>query len=73
MCGPSSHVSHHLLAIYAMGASGELLKAAYETHTVYQKPAFPPPEQNTKSSVIIDDANWKEYLGDDRCVDPTCV
>ena len=60
-----SHASHHLLAIYAMGADGELLKAAYETHVVYQKPAFPPPEDK-KISKIIDDSNWKDHLGDER-------
>ena len=60
-----SHASHHLLAIYAMAADGELLKAAYETHVVYQKPAFPPPEDK-KISKIIDDSNWKDHLGDER-------
>lgn len=60
-----SHASHHLLAIYAMGADEELLRAAYDTHTVYQKPAFPPPD-NKKIDTIIDDSNWKDYLGDDR-------
>lgn len=50
-----------------MGADDELLKAAYETHAVYLKPAFPPPEEK-KSTRIIDDANWKDYLGDERCV-----
>jgi hypothetical protein len=50
-----------------MGADSELLKAAYETHVVYQKPAFPPPEDK-KISTIINDTNWKDHLGDDRCV-----
>ncbi|KAI0701036.1 hypothetical protein BC835DRAFT_1442306 [Cytidiella melzeri] len=60
-----NHASHHLLAIYAMGANDELLRAAYETHVVYMKPAFPPPEHQ-KISTIIDDSNWKEHLGDER-------
>ncbi|KAI0085240.1 hypothetical protein BDY19DRAFT_896974 [Irpex rosettiformis] len=60
-----NHASHHLLAIYAMGADSELLKAAYETHVVYQKPAFPPPEDK-KIDTIIDDSNWKDHLGDER-------
>ena len=53
-----------------MGANGELLKAAYQTHVVYQKPAFPPPEHK-KIETIIDDATWKDYLGDERRVFPT--
>ena len=68
-----SHAAHHLLAIYAMGAPKKLLEAAYETHVVYQRPAFPSPEEpDTKpqgddfKKVIIDEKNWKDYLGDER-------
>ena len=55
----TSHASHHLLAIYAMGAKSETIKAAYETHVVYQKPAFGSPDG-------IDQSNWKEHLGDEQ-------
>lgn len=55
-----------------MGADKTLLDAAYETHVVYQKPAFPPPEEGAvkkvHDKVVIDETNWKEYLGDERCV-----
>ena len=70
-----SHATHHLLAIYAMGAPASLLNAAYHTHVVYQKPAFPPPETDDArkareaiSKVVIDDTNWKDFLGDERYV-----
>ena len=75
----NSHAAHHLLAIYAMGAPKKLLEAAYETHVVYQKPSFPPPEEpdillrkaqakveEDIAKVIIDEKNWKDYLGDER-------
>ena len=69
-----SHATHHLLAIYAMGAPASLLDAAYHTHVVYQRPAFAPPEtsearkvRQDMDEVVLDDLNWKDFLGDDRC------
>ncbi|KAI0072623.1 hypothetical protein K474DRAFT_361298 [Panus rudis PR-1116 ss-1] len=54
-----NHASHHLLAIYAMGADRELLKIAYQTHVVYQRPSFESPGP-------IDAGNWKAHLADER-------
>lgn len=66
-----SHAVHHLLAIYAMGARSLLLKGAYETHVAYQRPAFPSPKPDeharAEPRLVIDQSNWKEYLGDERC------
>ncbi|KAI0681969.1 hypothetical protein BC835DRAFT_1301004, partial [Cytidiella melzeri] len=59
------HASHHLLAIYTMGANKQLLEAAYATHVAYMKPAFHPPEK-TKIDTIISDSDWKDHLGDER-------
>ena len=58
----TSHTSHHLVAIYAMGARGELIEQAYQTHIVYMRPAFKSPEP------ITDENFWKhlgkrEYVG----------
>ncbi|GJE93605.1 questin oxidase family protein [Phanerochaete sordida] len=68
-----NHAAHHLLAIYAMGAPASLLDAAYHTHVVYQRPAFAPPEtfearkvREDMEEVVLDDSNWKDFLGDDR-------
>ena len=66
-----SHCAHHLLAIYAMGGNAELLNAVYRTHAVYQKPAFPPPDEEEMKRIqaarkaVIDESNWKEHLGDE--------
>ncbi|KAH8102203.1 hypothetical protein BXZ70DRAFT_906177 [Cristinia sonorae] len=54
-----NHATHHLLAIYSMGAGAQLLKAAYATHVAYQRPAIPPPGP-------VNEDNWKEFLGDER-------
>lgn len=55
-----------------MGANAELLNAAYHTHVVYMKPAFPPPDEEEMKRIqdarkaIINESNWKEHLGDER-------
>lgn len=54
-----SHASHHLLAIYALGADRKLLHIAYQTHVIYQRPSFPSPGDITEE-------NWKLHLGDDK-------
>ncbi|CAL1702702.1 unnamed protein product [Somion occarium] len=54
-----NHAAHHLLAIYALGADRNLLKAAYQTHVLYQRPSFPSPGEITQET-------WKDYLGDEK-------
>jgi len=51
-----SHASHHLLAIYALGATGKVIESAYETHVAYQRPAY-------KSPTSITENNFSEHLG----------
>ncbi|KAH9940616.1 hypothetical protein B0H21DRAFT_574991 [Amylocystis lapponica] len=57
--GFHNHVSHHLLAIYYLGARAPLLEAAYDAHVSYMRPAFESPES-------IDEQNFHEHLGDER-------
>ncbi|KDQ57907.1 hypothetical protein JAAARDRAFT_34719 [Jaapia argillacea MUCL 33604] len=54
-----NHATHHLLAIYALGAPGPLIEAAYETHVGYQQPVVKSPEP-------IDEHNFNKHLGDDK-------
>ena len=51
-----SHLTHHLIAIYGLGASAPLIEAANETH-MYQKPAFASPGPITEENFI-------EHIGD---------
>ena len=64
ICGdtakPSSHVTHHVLAIYGLGASPEIIEDAYGTHD-YLKPVVKSPDPITES-------NFAEHLGDARRV-----
>ena len=52
----NSHATHHLLAIYALGAPGPLLESAYGSHSSYQRKMF-------GESIIITEENFTEYLG----------
>lgn len=55
---------HHLLALYALGAPGPVISAAYQaTHLDHMRVAFVAPEQ-----VTITDDNFTDYLGNDQYV-----
>ncbi|KAJ3919546.1 hypothetical protein F5877DRAFT_39986 [Lentinula edodes] len=56
-----SHISHRLLALWALGANKEVLKAAYESDSEPDKerPAFSSPEPITS-------ANFRDHLRDER-------
>ncbi|KIK43252.1 hypothetical protein CY34DRAFT_11849 [Suillus luteus UH-Slu-Lm8-n1] len=54
-----NHAAHHLLAIWAMGASAKIIFSAYETHCEYQRPAFDSPSRITRHNLF-------EHLGDER-------
>ncbi|SRR6266404_8472095 len=51
-----SHLTHHVLAIYGLGASPEIIENAYKTHD-YLIPAFPSPDS-------ITEMNFSDHLGD---------
>ena len=57
-----SHTTHHVLAIYGLGASPEIIEEAYSrdlSRHEYLKPAFDSPEP-------ITDKNFAEHLGNGR-------
>ncbi|KAL4062790.1 hypothetical protein V8B97DRAFT_2012212 [Scleroderma yunnanense] len=57
-----NHSTHHLIAIYALGAPGPLISAAYQdTHLDHMRVAFVAPED-----VVITDENFTDYLGNDH-------
>ncbi|OCH85390.1 hypothetical protein OBBRIDRAFT_739946 [Obba rivulosa] len=57
--GMHNHASHHMVAIYAMGANATLLDAAYQTHVVYMRPAFSSPG-------LINEDSFYVHLGDEE-------
>jgi len=54
-----SHASHHLICIWAMGANGPLIDAAYATHYEYMRPAFESPGPITHD-------NYNAHVGDQK-------
>lgn len=56
---PRSHASHHILAVYTLGASKELIEAIYPHHTWYQRPLMPSPE-------AIMEQNFTVHLGEPK-------
>ncbi|KAJ3761323.1 hypothetical protein EV360DRAFT_38040 [Lentinula raphanica] len=59
--GFHNHISHRLLALWALGANKEALKAAYNFDSMphKQRPAFSSPEKITH-------ANFREHLRDEK-------
>ncbi len=55
--GFHNHLAHHLLAVYALGATSDVLQAAYDEHASYQAPRKPSP-----NPITLD--NWKQHLGE---------
>ncbi|KAF9486957.1 hypothetical protein BDN71DRAFT_1405413 [Pleurotus eryngii] len=55
--GRHNHATHHMLALWSLGADENVIKAAYKSNCSYQKPAF-------KSPGPIDESNFVEHLGD---------
>ncbi|EIW77878.1 hypothetical protein CONPUDRAFT_128865 [Coniophora puteana RWD-64-598 SS2] len=55
-----NHAAHHLICIWALGASGPLIESAYnDTHVDHMKDQFKPPQE-------ITDTNFVEHLGDEN-------
>ncbi|KAH9052772.1 hypothetical protein EDB87DRAFT_1570004 [Lactarius vividus] len=57
-----NHASHHVLAVYALGASPELIKDVYETHLPVLQPTFVSPGPITEE-------NFVEHLDDEKYYD----
>ncbi|KAJ7578005.1 hypothetical protein C8J56DRAFT_836198, partial [Mycena floridula] len=57
--GFHNHITHHVLAIWALGAPKSAIEAAYERDSLEQIPAFESPEPITVH-------NFEEHLGDRR-------
>ncbi|KAF9258790.1 hypothetical protein L218DRAFT_876244, partial [Marasmius fiardii PR-910] len=57
--GRHNHISHHMLALWALGADTEILQAGYDLHSQLQQSleAFHPTDKITKD-------NFNEHLGD---------
>ncbi|KIW68530.1 hypothetical protein PV04_04469 [Phialophora macrospora] len=62
--GFHNHIAHHLLTIYALGASPEEIKKAFDFNHTYQRQQFPVKERNVES--MDDPEEFKKFLGKEQ-------
>jgi len=57
--GLHNHLSHHLLAVYDLGASAGLLQKIYKDEATSQRPIILEPKDE---SIVVNKDNWIQYL-----------
>ena len=62
--GFHNHIAHHLLAIFALGATPEQLQRAYDGNIGYQRPQYPIKEKIVQD--MSDRAQFKQFLGKEK-------
>lgn len=62
--GFHNHIAHHLLTIFALGATPSQIQFAYDTNANYQRPQFPVDKDNVSS--MSDPEKFTKYLGNER-------
>lgn len=62
--GFHNHIAHHLLTIYALGATPDEIQQAFDNNKTMQRPQFPVEEQNVQD--MADAAKFKKFLGKEK-------
>ena len=62
--GFHNHIAHHLLTLYALGATPEELQQAFDYNKTYQKPHFPVKDRIVED--MTDRAKFQQFLGKER-------
>ena len=60
----TDHIVHHILTIFALGASPQVLQEQYDRNASYQRP--PVPLDDNIVNDLSDPAKYRKYLGDER-------
>ena len=55
------HIAHHILTLYALGATSDDMSRSYERNATYQRP--PPPIDNQMAAELQDPSFFLEKLG----------
>jgi hypothetical protein len=58
-----NHIVHHLLSIYALGASPEVIEARYKENVSYQRPIL---DEKRELRSLRDAKDFNECLGNER-------
>ncbi|OJJ62162.1 hypothetical protein ASPSYDRAFT_146077 [Aspergillus sydowii CBS 593.65] len=61
--GFHNHIPHHILTIYALGATPDEIRAAYERNKAYQRPALAVNEDAVRA--LHDKGKFRQALGDE--------
>lgn len=61
--GFHNHILHHILTLYALGASPDEVQAGFDHNTTYQRPAMQASARKAKE--LSDPKVWKECLGNE--------
>jgi hypothetical protein len=62
--GFHNHIAHHLLTIYALGATPDELQQAFDTNKDYQREQYPVKERNVQS--MADPDAFEKFLGKEQ-------
>lgn len=62
--GFHNHIAHHLLTIYALGATPEEIKKAFDDNKGYQRTSYPTEQRNVED--MSDPENFKKFLGKEK-------
>ncbi|KAL8793120.1 MAG: hypothetical protein Q9195_004326 [Heterodermia aff. obscurata] len=62
--GYHNHIVHHVLTLYALGASPEQIQSHYDNHKSYQRP--PQPIDDKVVQNLSDYEKFQQYLGDEK-------
>lgn len=61
MANGIDHIPHHILSLYALGATPQQIRAAYEKNSSYQRPKIPVDEDVVNQ--MGDEKGFLKYLG----------
>ncbi|KAI1615430.1 hypothetical protein EDD36DRAFT_451342 [Exophiala viscosa] len=62
--GFHNHIAHHLLTIFALGATPDEIQHGFDINKGYQRPQFPVEKQNVQE--MSDPAKFKNFLGQEQ-------
>ncbi len=62
--GFHNHIAHHLLTLYALGASADELQKAFDTNQGYQRAQYPVKERNVEN--MSDPERFQKFLGKEQ-------
>lgn len=62
--GFHNHIAHHILSVYALGATAQEIKKAYEINQDYQRPQYPVNPNIVRE--LSDKARFAKYLGKEQ-------